>query len=122
MIISHGSYCPGSEAVFIHHVTKARNKPGNEPGGEPGNVPRDEHGNEPRGEPGDVPGDEPHQPEFCPICYDSKCWPGNKAKCLSLFNSLFSSPGRTGIPRAVPGGSRKNTNSRLPQPAAGRIK
>ena len=85
MIISHGSYCPGSEAVFIHHVTKARNKsgdePGNVPGDEAGNVPGDEPGNEP----GDVPGDEPHQPEFCPTCYDSKCWPGNNAKCLSLL-------------------------------------
>ena len=109
MIISHGSYCPGSEAVFIHHVTKARNKsgdepgnvpgdeagnvpgdePGNGPGDEPGDVPGDEAGNvpgdEPGNEPGDVPGDEPHQPEFCPTCYDSKCWPGNNAKCLSLL-------------------------------------
>ena len=81
MIISHGSYCPGSEAVFIHHVTKARNKSGDEPG----NVPGDEPGNEPGDEPRDVPGDEPHQPEFCPTCYDSKCWPGNNAKCLSLL-------------------------------------
>ena len=73
--------CPGSDAVFIHHVTKAKNKPG----GEPGNVPGNEHGDEPGNVPGDEYGDEPHQPEFCPTCYDSKCWPGNSAKCLSLL-------------------------------------